>query len=203
MTVALTPQAQLFDRLTAEGKDSESWAYLVLSACDGEAGLARYLDDGVEPQVRARFLAEGIGQVELTRSWTGEQEVDDGTTVATGAGKKLTDLAGLGWESAVQDFRPFMSHSELASRFEDGPTVLYRALLKGLGLEAFESIRECLAKAPHAARYLLLSEFDAAQVGQGTAEAFLDRLAALDPGPLTHLRAAYESDADIVRFYPY
>ena len=107
----------------------------------------RNLHDGAEPQVRARLLAEGIGQVELTRSWTGEQEVDDGTTVATGAGKKLTDLAGLGWEAAVQDFRPFMSHSELASRFEDGPTVLYRALLKGLGLEAFEGIRECLAKA--------------------------------------------------------
>jgi hypothetical protein len=49
MTVALTPQAQLFDRLIAQGKDSESWAYLVLSACEGEAGLARYLDDGVEP----------------------------------------------------------------------------------------------------------------------------------------------------------
>jgi uncharacterized Zn finger protein (UPF0148 family)/energy-coupling factor transporter ATP-binding protein EcfA2 len=253
MTAALTPQAQLFDRLIAQGKDAEPWAYLVLSACEGEAGLARYLDDGVEPakpkkpakgkakgqsseppesprayleaigvrgfrgigtdsalklrpgpgltlvigrngsgkssfaealevlltgtsvrwadkgsrfwkegwrnlhdgvepQVRARLVAEGIGQVELTRSWTGEQEVDDGTTVATGAGKKLTDLAGLGWEAAVQDFRPFMSHSELASRFEDGPTVLYRALLKGLGLEAFEGIRECLAKAQAARR---------------------------------------------------
>ena len=175
MTVVATPQAQLFDRLIAQGKDSESWSYLVLSACDGEAGLSRYLDDGgegtapkpkppskakakagraiapvesprayldtiavrgfrgigpesavklrpgpgltlvigrngsgkssfaealevlltgtsvrwadkgsrfwkegwrnlhdgVEPQVRARLLAEGIGQVELTRSWTG------------------------------------------------------------------------------------------------------------------------------------
>jgi len=112
----------------------------------------RNLHDGVEPLVRARLVAEGIGQVELTRSWTGDQEVDDGTTVATGTGKKLTDLAGLGWESAVQDFRPFMSHSELASRFEDGPSVLYRALLKGLGLEAFEGIRECLAKAQAARR---------------------------------------------------
>jgi hypothetical protein len=257
MTAAATPQAQLFDRLIAQGKDTEPWAYLVLSACEGEQGLARYLDDGVEPvpppkpkrtakgkakadkdaevpesprayleaigvrgfrgigpesalklrpgpgltlvigrngsgkssfaealevlltgtsvrwadkgsrfwkegwrnlhdggapQVRARLVAETIGQVELTRSWTGEQEVDDGTTVASGTGKKLTDLAGLGWETAVQDFRPFMSHSELASRFEDGPTVLYRALLKGLGLEAFEGIRECLAKAQAARR---------------------------------------------------
>jgi hypothetical protein len=59
------------------------------------------------------------------------------------------------------------------------------------------------AKAPHAARYLLLAEFGAAQDAGGTAEAFPDRLAALDPGPLTHLRAAYESDAEIVRFYPY
>jgi recombinational DNA repair ATPase RecF/uncharacterized Zn finger protein (UPF0148 family) len=257
MTAAATPQAQLFDRLIAQGKDAEPWAYLVLSACEGEQGLARYLDDGIEPvappkpkratkgkakadkdaevpesprayleaigvrgfrgigpesalklrpgpgltlvigrngsgkssfaealevlltgtsvrwadkgsrfwkegwrnlhdgvapQVRARLVAETIGQVELTRSWTGEQEVDDGTTVASGTGKKLTDLAGLGWEAAVQDFRPFMSHSELASRFEDGPTVLYRALLKGLGLEAFEGIRECLAKAQSARR---------------------------------------------------
>ncbi len=259
MTAVATPQAQLFDRLIAQGKDTEPWAYLVLSACEGEQGLSRYLDDGVEPvkpkkpakakakgkgakdaddaevpesprayleaigvrgfrgigpesalklrpgpgltlvigrngsgkssfaealevlltgtsvrwadkgsrfwkegwrnlhdgvepQVRARLVAEGIGQVELTRSWIGDQEVDDGTTVASGAGKKLTDLAGLGWEAAVQDFRPFMSHSELASRFEDGPTVLYRALLKGLGLEAFEGIRECLAKAQAARR---------------------------------------------------
>jgi len=48
-----------------------------------------------------------------------------------------------------------------------------------------------------------MSHSPAAQAGHGTAEAFLDRLAALDPGPLTHLRTAYESDADIVRFYPY
>lgn len=258
MTAVATPQAQLFDRLIAQGKDAEPWAYLVLAACDGEAGLARYLDggeqgspsdlrpkpkraakgkskadagppesprayleaigvrgfrgigpesklrlrpgpgltlvigrngsgkssfaealevlltgtsvrwadkgsrfwkegwrnlhDGAEAMVRAQLVVEAIGQIELTRSWTGDQEVDDGTTVATGTGKKLTDLAGLGWEAAVQDFRPFMSHSELASRFEDGPTVLYRALLKGLGLEAFESIRECLAKAQSARR---------------------------------------------------
>ena len=49
MSVAATPQAQLFDRLIAQGKDTEPWAYLVLAACDGEGGLARYLDDGVEP----------------------------------------------------------------------------------------------------------------------------------------------------------
>jgi len=59
------------------------------------------------------------------------------------------------------------------------------------------------AKAPHAARYLLLAEFDAAQDAGRTPEAFMDRLAALDPGPLTHLRAAHETDPDIVRFYPY
>jgi recombinational DNA repair ATPase RecF len=307
MTVAATPQAQLFDRLIAQGKDTEPWAYLVLSACDGEQGLARYLDDGVEPakpkkpakakgkkdatdaevpesprayletigvrgfrgigpesalklrpgpgltlvigrngsgkssfaealevlltgtsvrwadkgsrfwkegwrnlhdgaepQVRARLVAESIGQVELTRSWTGEQEVDDGTTVASGAGKKLTDLAGLGWEAAVQDFRPFMSHSELASRFEDGPTVLYRALLKGLGLEAFEGIRECLAKAQSARRKqkseakdtakLLIDEAKRVQAATpderiaetiallGAKEFDLDRLAALATG---------------------
>jgi recombinational DNA repair ATPase RecF len=255
MNAVATPQAQLFDRLTAQGRDSEPWAYLVLAACDGEQGLARYLDDGVEPprpkkaakakgkgtkdgvapeaprayleeigvrgfrgigpdralklrpgpgltlvigrngsgkssfaeaievlltgtsvrwadkgsrfwkegwrnlhdgvapQVRARLLVEGVGQVDLIRSWNDGQDVEDSTTQVSAAGaKKLTDLATLGWESAVEDFRPFMSHSELASRFDEGPTVLYRALLKGLGLEAFEGIRECLAKAQAARR---------------------------------------------------
>lgn len=250
-----TPQAQLFDRLIAQGRDTEPWAYLVLAACDGEQGLARFLDDGVEParpkkpaakvkgkggkdgaaipeaprayleevgvrgfrgigperalklrpgpgltlvigrngsgkssfaeaievlltgtsvrwsdkgsrfwkegwrnlhdgvspQVRSKLLVEGVGQVQLARSWADGQDVEEGTTQVSAAGaKKLTDLATLGWESAVEDFRPFMSHSELASRFDEGPTVLYRALLKGLGLEAFEGIRECLAKAQSA-----------------------------------------------------
>jgi energy-coupling factor transporter ATP-binding protein EcfA2 len=254
MTPPVTPQAQLFDRLIAQGKDTEPWAYLVLAACDGEQGLSRYLDDGVEPprpkkpaktrdkagkdsaaspeaprayveeigvrgfrgigpdakitlrpgpgltlvigrngsgkssfaealevlltgtsvrwadkgsrfwkegwrnlhhglspQVKARLVVEGMGQVDLARSWVDGQDVEEGaTSVSAVNAKKLTDLATLGWESAVEDFRPFMSHSELASRFDDGPTVLYRALLKGLGLEAFEGIRECLAKAQSA-----------------------------------------------------
>jgi recombinational DNA repair ATPase RecF len=256
MTAVASPQAQLFDRLIAQGKDAEPWAYLVLAACDGEPGLARYLDDGVEParpkkpaakargkaardgevpeaprayleeigvrgfrgigperaltlrpgpgltlvigrngsgkssfaeaievlltgtsvrwsdkgsrfwkegwrnlhdgvspQVRSRLVVEGVGQVELARSWADGQDVEESTTQVSAVGaRKLTDLATLGWESAVEDFRPFMSHSELASRFDEGPTVLYRALLKGLGLEAFEGIRECLARAQSARR---------------------------------------------------
>ena len=63
MTAVATPQAQLFDRLIAQGKDAEPWAYLVLSACDGEAGLARYLDDGVEPaKPKKPAKAQGEGQ---------------------------------------------------------------------------------------------------------------------------------------------
>ena len=60
----------------------------------------------------------------------------------------------------------------------------------------------CLHRANFKVKWSL-AEFDAAQDAGGTAEAFMDRFAALDPGPLTHLRAAYESDAEIVRFYPY
>ena len=58
MTAVATPQAQLFDRLIAQGKDAEPWSYLVLSACEGEQGLARYLDDGVEP-VEAEEARQG------------------------------------------------------------------------------------------------------------------------------------------------
>src|SRR4029453_4640706 len=53
MTAGATPQAQLFDRLIAQGKDSEPWAYLVLSACDGEPALTGYLDAGAPSAIVA------------------------------------------------------------------------------------------------------------------------------------------------------
>lgn len=59
------------------------------------------------------------------------------------------------------------------------------------------------AKAPHADRYLMLTELDAAVDGGRPPEPFLDRLSALDPGPFANLRAAHAETVDIVRFYPY
>ena len=107
----------------------------------------RNLHDGAEPRLRARVVAEGIGNVELTRVWGEDQEVEDGTTVVKRGTAAADGLSSLGWDVAVENFRPFMSHSELGSLLDEGPSKLYRALLKGLGLEVYDDIRDNLAKA--------------------------------------------------------
>jgi hypothetical protein len=111
----------------------------------------RNLHDGAAPQVGAELFVEGAGVVTLERRWSPDSDVDEADTRVQRAGHAVETLAETGWGAAVKDYRPFMSHSELESMLEDGPSVLYRALLSGLGLEEFEIVRQTLAKA-HSAR---------------------------------------------------
>ncbi len=107
----------------------------------------RNLHEGAEPEIRARFVAEGLGRVDLTRRWAADAAIEDGATLVARPGAADAELNALGWDAAAADYRPFLSHSELESLFEEGPSKLYRALLKGLGLEEFEAIRRVLAEA--------------------------------------------------------
>lgn len=111
----------------------------------------RNLHDGANPRVEAVFDVEGEGLVTLRRRWVDAQEVDDGATEVLATGKAVRSLDDLGWARKVEDYRPFMSYSELGSMLVDGPSKLYNALLQGLGLDQFEDVRKRLAEA-HAVR---------------------------------------------------
>lgn len=124
------------DSFRWRGKGSRFW----------KAGWSN-LHDSSGPLVRAEFLVEGTGAVSMERAWEPEADVGEATTRVQRKGEAPATLAEAGWGTAVEDYRPFMSHSELESMLEDGPTVLYRALLSGLGLERIEVVRETLAKA--------------------------------------------------------
>ena len=95
--------------------------------------------------LRADLLVEGSGPLTLTREWTGGG-LDDGQTMVGREGQLAMPLAGLGWAPALDMFRPFLSYNELGSLLEDGPSKLYDALSRILGLEELVQVQELLAE---------------------------------------------------------
>lgn len=102
------------------------------------------------PFVRAELIVEGSGVVTVERRWADAHDLDASETRVQQSGRRFERLDETAWAGAVADYRPFMSHNELESLLEEGPSVLHKALLSGLGLEQFEATRTSLAKAASA-----------------------------------------------------
>ena len=108
----------------------------------------RNLHHGHPAIVEAEFLVEGRGTTRVSREWgEGSSEVAEGTTSVEVAGKPKAALETLGWESPLSSYRPFLSYNELGSLLDDGPTKLYDALSKVLGLEDLVEAGELLRSA--------------------------------------------------------
>lgn len=89
-----------------------------------------------DARIDAEFVMEGAkGKTLISREWPSEAKLEDAETVVGLPGSKKTDLEGMGWESAVEMYRPFLSYSELGSMLDAGPSALYDALSAILGLE--------------------------------------------------------------------
>lgn len=87
--------------------------------------------------LRAEFAVERAdGSVVVSRRWHPEAtELDDHTTDTETAGKRRAGLDALGWESALETHRPFLSYSQLSEIVEEDPSALFDAMAAGLGLE--------------------------------------------------------------------
>lgn len=90
------------------------------------------------PEVSARFLIEGKGQAVVNRSWpAGEGNAADVAQSAAWVqlhGEKRDNFGSLGWEGALSEHRPFLSHAELEAFFGT-PAALHDLLASVLGLE--------------------------------------------------------------------
>ena len=56
-------------------------------------------------------------------------------------------LTALGWETALETHRPFLSYSQLSEIVEKGPSARFDAMAAGLGLERLTEARERLRAA--------------------------------------------------------
>lgn len=100
------------------------------------------------PRLRAHFAVEGVaGPAVVSRRWRpGVAELDDHTTDTEMAGECRAGLDALGWETALETHRPFLSYSQLSDIVEKGPSARFDAMAAGLGLERLTEARERLRK---------------------------------------------------------
>lgn len=85
-------------------------------------------------KIEAEFLVESAGATRVWREW-GENGGPDGLPgLLQTHGQPRTDLEAFGWSQALADYRPFLSHNELGSVLEDGPSKMYDAISSVLGL---------------------------------------------------------------------
>lgn len=85
--------------------------------------------------VEARFAVDGVvGETPVSLRWP-NADFDD---------RVREGLDTLGWEDAITDHRPLLSHSQLSKRLEGKPSDLFSAMSVGLGMEEISETRERL-----------------------------------------------------------
>lgn len=96
--------------------------------------------------IRVNFTAEGIGPFAVGVDWKpGDSLTDRETWTQIGSDKRTEGTNGLGWARPLELWRPVLSYDELGRLFDGGPSELYDALAKLLGLEVLADAEKWLA----------------------------------------------------------
>ena len=99
-------------------------------------------------QIRAELALEGETKAcTVAREWADEAALEEGETWAQVQGKPRGALGELGWTEALESYRPFLSYDELGSMLDGGPSQLYDALAKILGLDDLVRAQNALKEA--------------------------------------------------------
>ncbi|BBY73580.1 hypothetical protein MPRF_04790 [Mycolicibacterium parafortuitum] len=95
--------------------------------------------------IRVGFTAEGVGTFTVGMEWKAGAELTDRTSwTQTGSDQRLPGTADLGWSRPLELWRPILSYEELGRLFDGGPSALYDALSKLLGLEVLTDAEKWL-----------------------------------------------------------
>ncbi len=97
-------------------------------------------------RITAEFLMEGAGLAVAQRTWPAGADFTRGSVSVQVAGEKRAGIERLGWSTALADYRPFLSHSEMEAFF-GSPSGLYELLASVLGLEDLALAAARLAQA--------------------------------------------------------
>lgn len=80
-------------------------------------------------------VAARPGPTAIETSWQPAAGIDDHVTTAQFRGSPRSPFADLGWDTALEVYRPILSYNELGSILDDGPSKLFDALSQVLGVE--------------------------------------------------------------------
>jgi energy-coupling factor transporter ATP-binding protein EcfA2 len=158
-------------------------------------------------QVGADFALEGLkGVCSVTRTWAEGAPLEQAETAVQMTGRPKADLDSLGWRRALQTSNPILSYNELGGMMEEGPSKLFDALNRILGLEAItealaalkeaRTAREALQKQANAGREQLAPRMAAAVAAEPRAKKAYEVLSAKewDLSALDGLLAGATSD---------
>ncbi|QFS89940.1 recombination protein F [Mycobacterium sp. THAF192] len=96
--------------------------------------------------LRVEFAQERQGVVKVGVDWDADAELADRTLWTQRLGEKSTEgLDSLGWAKPLELHRPVLTYEELGRLFDGGPSALYDALAKLLGLEILSAVERKLA----------------------------------------------------------
>lgn len=96
--------------------------------------------------LRVRFTREGSGPVTVGVDWATDAELGDCSLWNQREGEDRVDgIEDLGWTNPLERCRPVLSYDELGRLFDGGPSALYDALSKLLGLEVLSAVEKKLA----------------------------------------------------------
>ena len=123
----------------------------------------RNLHHGSSVRIEAGLAVEGArGETRIERHWDPGDQLPDSVATAQTIGQPRDDLSMLGWDEALDSFRPFLSYNELGTTLEAGPTTLYDNVSRVLGLDALVDARALLRQA-RLVRQQALREADTAR----------------------------------------
>ena len=96
--------------------------------------------------IRVGFTAEGTGPFTIGVDWApGAALTERASWTQAGSEKRVDGTDDLGWARPLELWRPVLSYDELGRVFDGGPSALYDALAKLLGLEVLADAEKWLA----------------------------------------------------------
>lgn len=96
--------------------------------------------------LRVRFTREGSGPVTVGVDWASDAELANRTLwTQHGDGDRVDGIDALGWAEPLELYQPVLTYEELGRLFDGGPSALYDALAKLLGLEVLSAVEKKLA----------------------------------------------------------
>jgi DNA repair exonuclease SbcCD ATPase subunit len=98
-------------------------------------------------EVRIDLVVDDVGTTTVGLDWADGAALNDRATWTQRVGKRREQgLANLGWDAAIKLYRPILSYEELSGLLQAGPSRLYDALARILGLEQITEAGTLLTK---------------------------------------------------------
>jgi DNA repair exonuclease SbcCD ATPase subunit len=98
-------------------------------------------------QIRIGLTEEGSGPTTIGVDWSTGDDVGDKKTWIQRTGQKREGIDALGWETALEMYRPLLSYDELGHILEGTPSQFYDQLHRLLGLEQLTEATDRLGAA--------------------------------------------------------